>query len=156
MTPIAAYTYQINGTQGGVVDAGNTWVVIQPGTTITTPSGSLSDYNFSVVFYAPQNVTAPEAGQVPSIVFAYAINGNVTFSYTASKPFITVMITPDQGANMWTWNGKTYIFHVPILLGDGVVINLIFVKPVPWVLTLPATTSPSSSSSGSSSGGYYY
>jgi Uncharacterized protein involved in exopolysaccharide biosynthesis len=156
LTPIAAYTYTINGTTGGVVAAGDTWVVVQPHTIIQTPTANLTVFNFSVVFYAPQNVTAPSQGQVPSIVFAYAVNGNVTFSDTASKPFITVMVTPDQGANMWTWNGKTYIFHVPILLGNGIIINLIFVKPVPWVVTLPESYTNTSSSSSSSSGGYYY
>ncbi len=43
---------------------------------------------------------------------------------------------------MWTW-GLTksgtygYVVHDPILIGKGIVINLTFVRPVPWVLTLP-------------------
>jgi len=143
LSPIADYTYEVNGITGGVVMAGNILVVIQPGTTITTPSGTtLTTFNFSVVFYAPQNVTAPEPGQVPFLVFAYAINNCVSFHYVASKPFITVITTPSCGANMWTW-GLTksgmygYVLHDPILIGKGIVINLTFVRPVPWVLTLP-------------------
>ncbi|MCG3108716.1 hypothetical protein L3N51_01001 [Metallosphaera sp. J1] len=147
LTPINAYTEVINSQQGGVIVAGNIITVVQPGTTISTPVGQLSNYNFSVVFYAPQNVTSPESGQVPSLVFAYAVNGNVTFSYTASKPFITIITTPSMGAQMWTWGSKngmnTYIFHDPLLVGNGVVVNLSFVKPVPWVLTLPEIMSSS-------------
>ncbi len=141
LSPIADYTYEVNGETGGVVTAGNILVVIQPGTTITTPSGNLTTFNFSVVFYAPQNVTAPMPGQVPFLVFAYAINNCVSFKYVASKPFITVITTPSCGANMWTWGMKsgmyTYVLHDPIVIGKGIVVNLTFVRPVPWVLTLP-------------------
>ncbi|BDC19694.1 hypothetical protein [Acidianus sp. HS-5] len=142
LSPIADYTYEVNGETGGVVTAGNILVVVQPGTTITAPSGNLTTFNFSIVFYAPQNVTAPKSGQVPFLVFAYAINNCVSFHYVASKPFITVIMTPSCGANMWTW-GLTksgtygYVLHDPILIGHGIVINLTFVRPVPWVLTLP-------------------
>ncbi|MEL9970706.1 MAG: hypothetical protein QXF16_07610 [Metallosphaera sp.] len=144
LTPTNAYTEVINSQQGGVIVAGNIITIVQPGTVINTPIGELSNYNFSVVFYNPLNVTATATGQVPSLVFAYAINGNVTFSYTASKPFITIITTPSMGAEMWTWGpsesshtGYGYIFNDPILVTNGTVVNLSFIKPVPWVLTLP-------------------
>ena len=160
LTPVNAYSEVINSQQGGVIVAGDMVVVVQPGTTISTPVGILNQYNFSVVFYDPQNVTSPAPGQVPFLVFAYAVNGNVTFSYTASKPFITIIMTPSQGAQMWTWGSRngmnTYVFHDPILVGNGIVINLSFLKPVPWVLTLPEMVSiPSSGTSSGGYGGYY-
>jgi len=41
---------------------------------------------------------------------------------------------------MWTWGEKngifTYLFRDPLIIGKGIVINLTFVKPVPWVLSL--------------------
>jgi len=140
LTPISDYTFAVNGTTGGVLEAGNIITVIQPGTYINTTTSLLKNYNFSIVFYAPQNVTSPAPGQVSSLVFAYAINGKVSFSYTATQPFITIIETPTTGVSMWTWGEKngifTYLFRDPLIIGKGIVINLTFVKPVPWVLSL--------------------
>jgi len=151
LTPVNVYSYEINGTQGGVAYAGNMIVVIQPNTKIVTPSGNLTEFNFSVVFYNPSNAGTAPNGQVPILAFAYAINGNVTFSYSAvnsitgtANPFITIILTPSQNVTMWTWGAKGYIFEDPIIVGNGVVINLTFFKPVPWILTAPEITSSSS------------
>ncbi|MCY0860051.1 MAG: hypothetical protein OWQ54_06425 [Sulfolobaceae archaeon] len=172
--PINSYTFEINGTTGGVAYGGNILVVIPPGTIVKTPSGDLTVYNFSIVYYALTNVPSPESNQTPILAFAYAVNGNTTFAYSfvneqtgANQPVITVIFTPNMGANMWTWgpqsiigkgSGYGYLFHDVIINGRGVVINLTFFKPVPWVLTLPypyammsTTTSSSASTSSSSS-----
>lgn len=151
LTPVNVYSYEINGTQGGVAYAGDMIVVIQPNTKIVTPSGNLTEFNFSVVFYNPSNAGTAPNGQVPILAFAYAINGNVTFSYSAvnsitgtANPFITIILTSSQNVTMWTWGAKGYIFEDPIIVGNGVVINLTFFKPVPWILTAPQITSSSS------------
>ncbi len=151
LTPINAYSYEINGTQGGVVTAGNTLVVIRPGTVIKTPTANLTEYNFSVVYYATSSLPSPGNNQEPFIAFAYAINGNVTFSYTATQPFITVITTPSHNAEMWTWNSKGYIFRDPIIIGNGILVNLTFIKPVPWIITLPELTTSTTSTSSTSS-----
>lgn len=160
LTPINAYTYTVNGTVGGVINAGNIMVVIPPGTYVNTTTGQLKEYNFSVVYYSVQGLKEPVSGQVPFIAFAYAINGVVSFQYSATNHFITFISTPSMGAQMWTLGQSGYIFHDPIVLGNGIMINLTFFKPVPWVITLPEmnmSTSTSSSSSGGSGGygGYY-
>ncbi|MBP1358021.1 MAG: hypothetical protein JZD40_06005, partial [Sulfolobus sp.] len=166
--PVNVYTYEINGNVGGVAYGGNILVVIPPGTEVETPTGNLTVFNFSIVYYSLMNVPSPETNQTPILAFAYAVNGNVTFKYSfinvmtgKPQPLITVIFTPDMGANMWTWgplaiigkgSGLGYLFHDPIILGRGVVINLTFFKPVPWVLTLPypyATMMTSSSTSSS-------
>ncbi|MGC8597763.1 MAG: hypothetical protein ACP5NY_07615 [Thermocladium sp.] len=86
---------------------------------------------------------------MPSLVFAYAINGKVSFSYTATQPFITIIETPTTGASMWTWGEKNgeyaYLFRDPIIIGKGLVINLTFLKPVPWVLSLQQLMQPTTS-----------
>ncbi|EZQ06987.1 hypothetical protein CM19_06405 [Candidatus Acidianus copahuensis] len=159
LTPVNAYSYEINGKNGGVIVAGNIITVIKPGTFIMTGAQNLTMYNFSVVYYATSNLPSPTTGQEPFLAFAYAINGNVTFSYTASQPFITIITTPDHGAQMWTWGAKGYIFKDPIVLGNGIVINLTFIKPVPWILTLPeitsTTTSTTTSSTSTTSSSYW-
>ncbi|MEM1630141.1 MAG: hypothetical protein QXE39_05520, partial [Saccharolobus sp.] len=152
------YSYEINGTQGGVAFAGDMIVVVQPHTKITTPSGNLTVFNFSIVFYNPANAGTAPNGQVPILAFAYAINGNVTFSYSAinsitglANPFITIILTPSHNVTMWTWGAKGYIFEDQIIVGNGVVINLTFFKPVPWILTAPQISSTTMTSSTSSS-----
>jgi len=158
LTPVNVYSYEINGTQGGVAVAGNMIVAIQPNTKIVTPNGNLTIFNFSVVFYNPANGGTAPNGQVPILAFAYAINGNVTFSYSSinsvtglANPFITVIFTPSQNVSMWTWGAKGYIFKDPIIVGNGVVVNLTFFKPVPWILTAPEISYSSSTSMSSSS-----
>ena len=144
LTPVNAYSYEVNGTQGGVVVAGNIIAVIRPDTEIETPSGNLTTFNFSIVFYNPATPGAAPNGQVPVLVFAYAVDGNVTFSYSAinsktgaPNPFVTVILAPSENVTMWTWGPKGYMFEDPIIVGRGVVINLTFFKPVPWILTAP-------------------
>ncbi len=157
-TLLNAYTYQVNGTTGGVIDAGNIMVVIPPGTYVNTTSGQLKVYNFSVVYFSVQGLKDAPDGEIPFIGFAYAIDGVVSFQYSATNHFITMVMTPDMGGEMWTYGQSGYLFKDPIVLGNGVMINLTFFKPVPWVITLPEmsdmTTTTSSSSSGNS-GGYY-
>ncbi|MEM0164983.1 MAG: hypothetical protein QXW30_04470 [Saccharolobus sp.] len=158
LNPVNVYSYEINGTQGGVAFAGDMIVVVQPHTKITTPSGNLTVFNFSIVFYNPANAGTAPNGQVPILAFAYAINGNVTFSYSAinsitglANPFITIILTPSHNVTMWTWGAKGYIFEDQIIVGNGVVINLTFFKPVPWILTAPQISSTTMTSSTSSS-----
>ncbi|BBG23081.1 hypothetical protein IC006_0365 [Sulfuracidifex tepidarius] len=159
LTTLNAYTYQVNGTVGGVINAGNIMVVIPPGTYVNTTSGQLKVYNFSVVYYSVQGIKDAPDGEVPFIAFAYAVNGVVSFQYSATNHFITLVMTPDMNAQMWTYGQSGYLFQDPILLGNGVMINLTFFKPVPWVITLPelnmSTTTSSTTTSGSGSGGYY-
>jgi hypothetical protein len=155
LTPINAYSYQINGKEGGVITAGNVMVVIKPNTIIHTPVANLTNYNFSIVYYATSNLPNAPSGQVPFIAFAYAVNGNVTFSYTASQPFITIITTPDHNAQMWTWNSKGYLFQDPIVEGNGILINLTFIKPVPWIITLPVLANTTTTTSSSSSSAYW-
>ncbi|AHC51972.1 hypothetical protein SUSAZ_08510 [Sulfolobus acidocaldarius SUSAZ] len=151
LTPINAYSYQVNGMEGGVITAGNIMVVIKPGTIIHTPTANLTNYNFSVVFYSTNGLPNSPSGEVPFIAFAYAINGNVTFSYSASQSFITIVSTPDNNGQMWTWGPPGYILKDSIILGNGIMVNLTFFKPVPWIITLPTLTSSSSTTSSSTS-----
>lgn len=137
--------------EGGVITAGNIMVVIKPGTIIHTPTANLTNYNFSVVFYSTNGLPNSPSGEVPFIAFAYAINGNVTFSYSASQSFITIVSTPDNNGQMWTWGPPGYILKDPIILGNGVMVNLTFFKPVPWIITLPTLTSSASTTSSSTS-----
>ena len=84
------------------------------------------------------------------LAFAYAVDRNVTFSYEAinsrtgqPSPFIIIILTPSEDVTMWTWGARGYMFRDPIIVVDEVVINMTFIKPVPWVLTAPAhMTSP--------------
>jgi|ECHvirMinimDraft_2_1075157.scaffolds.fasta_scaffold05910_2 hypothetical protein len=137
---ISSYTIQVNSTKGAVAQLGPLTVVILPGTKAinTLTNQTFSVYNFSLLIYSPLTVGEPEPGQIPYFVFAYAINGQVTPSIFVTQPFITVINSPTQGANMWTWINGKYVFHPPIVLGEDLVVNLIFTRPVPWVLTLPS------------------
>ncbi|MEW9491160.1 MAG: hypothetical protein TQ35_0003020 [Candidatus Aramenus sulfurataquae] len=114
LTPVNAYTYTVNGKEGGVIVAGNIIVVIKPGTYVETPQQqNLTTYNFSVVFYATSGLPNAPTGQTPFLAFAYAFNGNVNFSYYATQSFITIITAPSQEAEMWTWGAKGYMFEDP-------------------------------------------
>ncbi|MUN28352.1 hypothetical protein [Sulfuracidifex metallicus] len=148
LTPITSYTYMVNGTEGAVINAGNILVVIQPDTMIDTGKANLTTFNFSVVFYPVYNVSTPGGGYVPFEVFAFAINGNVTFDYTSlnqmsgkPQPFLTIMNVPTSSpVEMLTWGGTSgnyqYVLHDPIFVYDGTLVNYSFVKPVPWVVAI--------------------
>jgi len=150
---IASYTVQVNSSKGAVVQLGPLLVAIKPGTTAfdTSTKTSYTVYNFSLLIYSPLTVSSPSPGQVPYFVFAYAINGQVTPNILVTQPFITIIYSPTQGANMWTWIGGKYVFHPPIVLGNNVVVNLIFTRPVPWVLTLPSSLTTSTGTTTSTS-----
>ncbi|MGC9105500.1 MAG: hypothetical protein ACP5HQ_03645 [Thermoprotei archaeon] len=141
LSPIASGTIQVNSQQGAAYMFGNVLVVIPPGTNISTSVGVLNSYNFSIVLYSPLNVSSAPTGAQPFEVFAYAVNGMVSFDVNFSKPLITVMLAPGSHAQMWTWGptsgGYGYKFRDPILTAPNVVVNLTFKKPVPWVLAYP-------------------
>mgnify|MGYP001772550666 CR=1 FL=1 len=161
MNPTVAYTYTINGSEGGVVFAGNMIVVIRPGSYIvnTTTNTTLKTYNFSVIFYQINNLPNAPNGQTPVLAFAYAINGQVSPKLVSTMPWITVILTPTSpNTTMWTWLSSGYVFKDPIILGKGIVVNLTFFRPVPWILTMPvisSTTTTSSSTTYSSTIGYW-
>ncbi|BBG24255.1 hypothetical protein IC006_1564 [Sulfuracidifex tepidarius] len=148
LTPITSYTYQVNGTTGALVSAGNIVVLIQPNTEIDTGTSNLTTFDFSVVYYAVYNVTEPGNGYVPFEVFAFAINGNVSFNYESinqatgkPQPFLTIMNVPTSSpVEMLTWGGPAgnyhYVLHDPIAVYDGTLVNFSFVKPVPWVVAI--------------------
>jgi hypothetical protein len=141
LSPISAETIEVNSQQGAAFMYGNIMVVIPPGDNVSTTVGVLNNYNFSVVLYDPLNVSSAPSGAQPFEVFAYAVNGVVNFNINFSKPLITVMLAPNNNAQMWTWGpvsgGYGYKFQDPILTAPGLVINLTFKKPVPWVLAYP-------------------
>ncbi len=148
LTPITSYTYQVNGTAGALINAGNTVVLIQPNTEIDTGKSNLTTFNFSVVYYPVYNVTQPGNGYVPFEVFAFAVNGNVSFGYESinqdtgkPQPFLTVMNVPTSSpVEMLTWGGTAghyhYVLHDQIAVYDGTLVNFSFVKPVPWVVAI--------------------
>ncbi len=150
LTPISAYSFAVNGTDGGVIQAGNIIAVIQPGTYINTQSSTLKYYNFSVIFYSPQqrNGSSPPR-PIACACFCLRRGRQVTFSDTATQPFITVIEAPSVNSSMWTWGEKngayTYLFRDPIITGKGLIVNLTFLKPVPWVLSLEQLMPPSTS-----------
>jgi hypothetical protein len=141
LSPIAAGTIQVNSQKGAAYMFGNILVVIPPGTNVSTSVGVLNNYNFSIVLYSPLNVSSAPTGAQPFEVFAYAVNGMVSFNVNFSKPLITVMLAPGKYAQMWTWGptsgGNGYKFRDPIVTAPNVVVNLTFKKPVPWVLAYP-------------------
>lgn len=155
LTPINAYTYTVNAQTGGVITAGNILVAIKPGTYVIEGKQNLTTYNFSVVFYSVQGLPSPGGNQVPFLAFAYAVNGNVSVSIEFSQPLITVISVPIQNVEMWTWLTQGYVFKDPIIVGDGILVNLTFIHAVPWIITLSemvtSTTSMMSSSSTTSS-----
>ena len=144
LNPTVAYTYTINGSEGGAIFAGNMIVIIRPGSYIvnTTSNTTLKTYNFSVIFYQLDNLPNAPNGQTPVFAFAYAINGQVSPKLESTKPWITVILTPTSpNTTMWTWLSSGYVFKDPIILGNGVVVNLTFFRPVPWILTMPVISS---------------
>ncbi|BFH72625.1 hypothetical protein SJAV_05690 [Sulfurisphaera javensis] len=158
MNPVMAYTYTVNGTEGGVIFAGNIITIIKPGSYIvnTSSNTTLKTYEFSIIYYQLNNLPNAPNGQTPILGFAYAINGQVTTKLYSTEPWITLIITPDsQQVTMWTWLSSGYAFKDPIVIGNGVVVNLTFFRPVPWILTMPAVTSTTSSTTYSSTVGYW-
>jgi len=153
LNPVASYTYEVNAKYGGVIQAGNIITVIKPGSYVIANSTgtpmNLTTYNFSVIFYQLNNVPNYNGG-TPVLAFAYAINGYVGTKDYSTQQWITIIMTPSNGAKMYTWLASGYVFQDPILYGNGVVVNLTFFRPVPWILTLPVSSSSSSTSSMSS------
>ncbi|BCU69345.1 hypothetical protein [Stygiolobus caldivivus] len=153
LNPIASYTYEVNAKYGGVIQAGNIITVIKPGSYVVANSTgtpmNLTTYNFSVIFYQLNNIQNYQNG-TPVIAFAYAINGYVGPKDYSTQQWITVIMTTSQGAKMYTWLANGYAFMDPILVGNGIVVNLTFFRPVPWILTLPVSTTSTMSSMSSS------
>ncbi|MGC9117479.1 MAG: hypothetical protein ACP5I3_00645 [Thermoproteus sp.] len=94
------------------------------------------------------------AGMVPLGAYAFAANGLVTAKYTfvdangAGSPIITIALFP-RTVTSWTWLPQgaaqqnatlsvgAYKFPDVWLYGDGYIVNVLFVKPVPWVFLGP-------------------
>ncbi|MEZ0249208.1 MAG: hypothetical protein ABWJ97_08020 [Thermoproteus sp.] len=153
LMPIEIAEAEINGTIGGAVRAGNIIAVVPPGTYLSTPNGVKAIYNFSLVYYAVQDVPGV-LGMAPLGAYAFAANGEVTAQYTfvdssgRPAPIVTVAFFP-RSVTTWTWlsgsparqdapliNG-TYRFPNVWTYGDGYMVNTQFVKPVPWVFLAP-------------------
>mgnify|MGYP001770627319 CR=1 FL=1 len=156
LSPLSAGTITVNSQNGAAFMYGNILVVIPPGDNVSTSVGILNVYNFSIVLYDPLNVSSTPTGAQPFEVFAYAVNGMVSFNVNFSEPLITVVMAPGANAQMWTWGpvsgGYGYKFQDPIIKSSNVVVNLTFKKPVPWVLAYPfltqqTTTKPATKSS---------
>ena len=141
LSPLSAGTITVNSQSGAAFMYGNILVVIPPGDNVSTSVGTLNVYNFSIVLYDPLNVSSTPSGAQPFEVFAYAVNGMVSFNINFTEPLITVMMAPGTNAQMWTWGpangGYGYKFQDPIIRANDAVINLTFKKPVPWVLAYP-------------------
>ena len=144
LSPLSGGTITVNSQSGAAFMYGNILVVIPPGDNVSTSVGILNVYNFSIVLYDPLNVSSAPNGAQPFEVFAYAVNGIVSFNVNFTEPLITVIIAPGTNAQMWTWGlvngGYGYKFQDPILKSSNVIVNLTFKKPVPWVLAYPFLT----------------
>ena len=157
LVPVEIAEAAINGTTGGALRVGNIIAVIPPGTYLSNGQTMYKVYNFSLIYYATLNMPGVN-GMAPFGAYAFAANGVVSAGYTfvdasgAPTPIITVAILP-SATTSWTWlpqgpaqqttalvNG-TYRFPDVWLYGDGYIVNVQFVKPVPWVFLGPRTQS---------------
>jgi len=152
LTPISSSTVSVEATKGATVRAGPIIVVIRPGTYAKIGDQMLLRYNFSLVIYNVRNLAVAPDGGVPVYAFAFAVNGLVSPSVTfvdavgRPKPVITIVYAPRNWSS-WTWLGYKTLENGTLLgggyafvnkwhyLGGGVLVNIQFVKPVPWVFT---------------------
>ena len=153
LVPVGIGTLTINATQGGAVSVGNLIAIILPGTYVKTPSGQiLKTYNFSLVYQALMNIPTLNESEVyywPLFAYAFAVNNQINPGYTfvnatgSPTPVLTVAFLPPWFTS-WTWLGYTqlpdgvllggkYMFPDTWILGDDYMVNVVFVKPVPWV-----------------------
>lgn len=153
LVPIGIGTIMVNATEGGAVAVGNLLAIILPGTYVKTPSGQmLSTYNFSLVYQAVLNIPPLNENGVyywPVFSYAFAVNNQINVGYTFVNasgypvPVLTVAFLPSWFTS-WTWLGYTqladgtlvggkYAFPNPWIPGDDYIVNVVFIKPVPWV-----------------------
>ncbi|WP_446753071.1 hypothetical protein [Vulcanisaeta sp. JCM 16161] len=124
----------------------------------------------------------------PIFSYAFAVNNEISPGYTfvnasgSPTPVITIAFLPPQAfynpssmmmptkvTASWTWLGYVelpdgtllggnYAFADPWLVGDDYIVNVVFVKPVPWVFVAPihgfTNTTNSMASMSQPSGGY--
>jgi hypothetical protein len=152
LVPITMATVKVDAMTGATVRAGPVIAVVRPGTYAMVGNTTLSVYNFSIVLYAVKNVGAAPDGGVPTYAFAFAVNGQVSpaisFVDRSGKPrqIITVAYAPADWSS-WTWlgykalpngtlvGGKYAFANVWHYVGGGVMVNIQFFKPVPWIFT---------------------
>jgi len=150
LMPISSSTVAVHNASGAVITLGPVLAIIPSGTTVVQNSTViLSSYNFSVIIYSTTGLSETYPGETPYFAFGYAINGQETEEIEMSQPFVTIVSSPTVGATLWT---DTY--QSRMILGKNIIINLTFVMPVPWVITLdqlvPTPTTSSSTWSSSS------
>jgi len=153
LIPVGIGTITVNATKGGAVAVGNLLAIILPGTYVKTPSGQiLSTYNFSLVYQAVMNIPPLNESGVyywPVFSYAFAVNNQISVGYTfvnasgSPVPVLTVAFLPSWFTS-WTWLGYSqlpdgtllggkYVFPNPWIPGDDYIVNVVFIKPVPWV-----------------------
>jgi len=151
LIPVASASVNINSSAGGTVRLGNIIAVIMPGTKVTFNGQNLTFYTFSIIDYKVVDVGLPSAlagsagtyAAEPIYAYAYAVDGQVSPQYTFTQPIITVVRMPN-GWTSWTWLGYTqepngvlvggsYKFPDVWIPGDDYIVNVQFIKPVPWI-----------------------
>ncbi|MBP1450145.1 MAG: hypothetical protein JZD41_09185 [Thermoproteus sp.] len=165
LIPVEVATATIDGASGSAVEAGNIIAVVPPGTYLQAPNGTIyKSYEFGLVYYAVQGVQGV-GGMAPLVAYAFAANGVVSPGYTfvdssgKPAPVVTIAVLP-EGTTSWTWLPPSpssatsplaqgsYKFPNTWIQGYGYIVNVQFVKPVPWIFLGPP---PSAGSAGSSS-----
>jgi hypothetical protein len=153
LVPVEIAEAAINGTIGGALRVGNIIAVIPPGTYLSDGQTMYKTYNFSLIYYATLSMPGI-GGMAPFGAYAFAANGVVSAKYTfvnaagSPSPIVTIAVLPSETTS-WTWlpsgpvqqtsaivNG-TYKFANVWLYGDGYIVNVQFVKPVPWIFLGP-------------------
>ncbi|WP_188595851.1 hypothetical protein [Thermocladium modestius] len=196
LVPVGSATVQVNATQGAAVSIGNLLAIIMPGTYVEQGGQMMSQYNFSLVYQAIYNVPPLNASTAgwPLFAYSFAVNGHISPAYTfvnsngKPTPVITVAFLPPT---FWTWTwlgytqepdgvliGGSYKFPNVWLPGDDYIVNVQFVKPVPWIFlggetgitgqsmpmqsstmtssTMPSTTTTSTSTSTTTTSSYVW
>ncbi|MGC9225948.1 hypothetical protein [Caldivirga sp.] len=184
LIPVGIGTLMVNATQGGAVAVGNILAKILPGTYVKTPSGQiLKEYNFSLVYQAIMNIPPLNMSGVyywPLFSYAFAVNNQINVGYTfvnasgSPVPVLTIAFLPSWFTS-WTWLGYVqlpdgtllggkYTFPNPWIPGDDYIVNVVFIKPVPWVflavehgyVNMTSTTTTTTTTTTSSSSGYVW
>jgi len=158
LIPVGSATVTVNATQGAAVELGNLLAIIMPGTYVEKGSQIMSQYNFSLVYQAIYNVPPLNASTAgwPLFSYAFAVNGEISPAYTfvtssgKPTPVITIAFLPPT---FWTWTwlgytqepngvliGGSYKFPNVWIPGEDYIVNVQFVKPVPWIFLGGETT----------------
>ncbi|MEM0484430.1 MAG: cupredoxin domain-containing protein [Pyrobaculum sp.] len=156
LVPISAATVYITNETGGAAALGNLLVIIQPGTYLKQGDMLLSQFNFTLVYYAAVNITGVKSA-LPISAFSFAFNGRIDPALSLVNkdgrpmPAITVALIPPE-VTSWTWTpqaparydevlrGGTYRFPNNWIRAGPYAINLQFFRPVVWVFLANITT----------------